>query len=155
MAIEWGLSGVASPLNFRVVDVSGVQPLNVVQKTDPLRLAFDFQVPSPFHGWMNASHSFRLRAYAESIGPGPELKLGETTITGVRHQTNYAGFFDVPAGTLPGEGDSDPATGQPVSGTYNIIVVLQMLNGNHDMGVSGIDDQGERLVMVRTPSGSS
>lgn len=153
MAIEWGLSGVASPLNFNVIDVSGLQPLNVVQKTNPVRIGFDFQVPSPFPGWVNPTHSFRVRAYAESIGPGPELKLGETTLAGVLHQTSYSGSFDVPAGTLLGEGDRDPATGQPVSGTYNIILVLQMLNGTHDMGVSGIDDQGERLLMVRNPSG--
>jgi hypothetical protein len=74
---------------------------------------------------------FLLRAYVESIGPGPEMQLGTDVIVPVVPlQENYEADILIPGGTLLGEGELYPSTpgGVPVSGLYKIVAVLQHQN---------------------------
>ena len=93
-------------------------------------------------------HSFRVRAYVESIGPGPEIQIGGTH-TELGHAAEpYSCTFSVAGGTLPGEGEL--FNGVPVSGVYKIVGVLQHLNGNGTATeISGFAEVNLRLL--RTP----
>lgn len=64
---------------------------------------------------------WEVTTYAESIGPGAEVRIGSTTtpLTGAQ---KYKAVVTVPAGTLP----NDP--GQPVAGAYKLVTVLVLRN---------------------------
>jgi hypothetical protein len=71
--------------------------------------------------------SFDLRAYVESIGPGPEMQLGPTLSVPVDPgRTNYNRTITIAGSTLLGEGEI--FNGVAVSGVYKIIAVLQHMN---------------------------
>ena len=61
---------------------------------------------------------WELAAYVESIGPGPEWKVGETKRVELDGRTSYEAVITVPAGTLP----DNPAP--PRSGVYKLVTVL-------------------------------
>lgn len=68
-----------------------------------------------------------MRAYIESIGPGPEQQLGSTINVPVDPgRTDYDRTITVAGGALLGEGELH--NGVPVSGVYKIITVLQHMN---------------------------
>jgi hypothetical protein len=91
---------------------------------------------------------FRLRAFVESIGPGQEMQIGPTLNVPVNPgQTNYNATIAVPGNTLRGEGEI--FNGQPVSGVYKIVAVLQHMNGGTATVVSGFAE--DNIRMFRTP----
>jgi hypothetical protein len=65
---------------------------------------------------------WEVAAYVESIGPGPERKIGPTQVVPVDGRTNYGTVILVPANTLPD--NPEP----PISGVYKIVAVLQLRN---------------------------
>jgi hypothetical protein len=76
---------------------------------------------------MTLGGSFDLKAYVESIGPGPEQQLGPTINVPVDPgRTDYDRTITITGGTLLGEGQD--FNGVAVSGVYKIIAVLQHLN---------------------------
>jgi hypothetical protein len=93
----------------------------------PFFVKVDFTVPAVLAQYLDGT--FRIRAFAESIGNGPERQIGSDLIVpAASGQTNYPGnLINVPGNTLPGEGASD-ADGRPVSGVYRIVTVLQYVN---------------------------
>jgi hypothetical protein len=150
MAIEWGTLG-ESTMSHRVTDTTGHQPQTVLKKDAPFDITVDWQVPSAINGMLAApANRFRLRAYAESIGPGPEQQIGADQLVDANAaDTNYRKTFTVPAGALLGEGEL--FDGVPVSGIYRIVVVLQLMNGAFETVHSGYSDV-ESTIFVRTPS---
>lgn len=149
MAIEFpaapttGNMTVAVPDNFPAAPAG---PPEILDASAPSDVNITWEIPAPYNALLGGS--FRLRAYAESIGPGQEVQLGATlTVPVVPGQTNYAATIVVPGGTLLGEGEN--FGGVPVSGVYKIVAVLQHLNGALVTVVSGFAE--ESIRMFRTP----
>ncbi|HWM59549.1 MAG TPA: hypothetical protein VNO83_17100 [Pseudonocardia sp.] len=74
---------------------------------------------------------WEVAAYAESIGPGPEVKLGAVTVP-LNGGTTYSATITVPATTLP----NPPAAGE--SGAYKVVVLLTHRNFGQVSDVSAI-----------------
>ncbi|MCX8003834.1 MAG: hypothetical protein N2688_02585 [Burkholderiaceae bacterium] len=145
MPIEWGGLNLQSSMSTRVLDNTSA-PTTVLDSSLPFNVEVSWQVPAGIAALLNSSHQFRLRAYAESIGPGPEQQIGGTVnVPAVRDQLNYGPvLINVPASTLLGEGQGVP----PVSGTYKVVTVLQLLNGG------ATEDSGfaeAAIIQMRTP----
>lgn len=150
-SIEWG--GFPAPLNesnmSAIVLDPGQAPKSVLDSSQPFDLKVEWDVPPVIRGFINAGHRFRLRAYAESIGPGPEIRLLEDQIAGVPGLATYSHTMTIPANTLLGEGQLDPS-GNPVSGVYKLVCVLQVLNSPLFLESSGFGEYS-RHVMFRAP----
>ena len=98
------------------------------------------------------SKQWRVAAYAESIGPGPEITLGTDTVpvsTGVNDPTRPFGKIwehdlTVPAGTLPEDGAGN-------SGVYKIVATVFL---NSSIGAPGYDIAGFAdgpLIRIENP----
>jgi hypothetical protein len=145
MTIEWGGLPFQSQANVQVLDPDQL-PSAVIDDNATFRVRVTWSVPDPLDDYLGGQ--FRLRAFAESMGPGPEVQLGsDNVVPVVQFQQNYQHDIIVSPGTLLGEGQVD-STGRPVSGTYRIMAVIQHLNPGPTRG-SGFTD--ERLVQIRTP----
>jgi hypothetical protein len=141
MPIEWP-GGVSSAMNVTVEDNTG-NPIRILEADAPFTVKITWTVPSGFSGLI--AGSFRLRAYAESIGPGQEQQIGLTvTEPVVLNQGPYDADIAVGANILLGEGQGAP----PVSGIYRIVAVLQHLNGAAPSDVSGFAEAGLRLFRI-------
>jgi len=148
MSIEWGGLPFTSAMSAEVVDL-GQPPADVLVASQPCRIDIRWEVPAPIAALINAGHQFRVRAYAESVGPGQERQVGGTDfVPGVPGQTVYNHSMNVAGGTLLGEGQAD-ASGQPVSGLYKVACVLQLMNGTATR-ISGFGEY-TRHVMFRAP----
>jgi hypothetical protein len=148
MSIEWGGFPFTSNMTASVVDL-GQPPADVLVANQPCRVEVQWDVPAPIAALINAGHQFRLRTYAESIGPGQEKQIGGTDfVPGVTGQTTYNHVMNVAGGTLLGEGQLD-GSGQAVSGLYSIACVLQLMNGTATQ-VSGFGEYTHH-VMFRAP----
>jgi hypothetical protein len=145
MTIEWGGLGLQSNMTNQVVD-NTLAPATVLDSGLPFSINVSWNVPAGIAALLNAAHTFRLRAYAESFGPGQEQQIGGTVnVPAVPGQLAYGPIaINVPGGTLQGEGVGAP----PVSGTYKIVTVLQLLNGGatEDSGFA----EGP-VIQMRTP----
>lgn len=126
MAIEWGGLNLSSAMTCSVLDNTSA-PATVLDASQPFTVNVNWTVPAGIAALLNAAHAFRLRAYVESFGPGQEQQIGGTVnVAAVTSQLNYGPHaIAVPANTLLGEGAGTP----PVSGTYRVVTVLQLLNG--------------------------
>jgi hypothetical protein len=141
MPIEWGGINLQSNISATVLDNTAA-PSTVLDANLPFTVAVSWSVPpalAPFLGG-----SFRVRCYAESIGPGPEQQIGALNQAVVAGQVNYAGNVPVPGNALPGEGAGAP----PVSGVYKIVTVIQHINGGATEG-SGFSEQP--VIQLRQP----
>lgn len=148
MAIQWGTTLFSSNMSHKVKDNDSA-PSDVLQAGTPFQIEVKWDVPPALASLIGAGDSFRLRTYAESIGPGQELQVGNTeTETGVLNKTSYTHTMNVNPNPLLGEGVA--FNGVPVSGIYNIVVVLQHLNGGVPTVHSGCSDE-EPMVMFKTP----
>jgi hypothetical protein len=149
MSIEWGAPLPASAMTFDILDNTGVPPREVLQSGVPFQVAVHWEVPAPVVPLINGTDSFRLRAYAESIGPGPEVQLGELVVPGATMKfTPYNATMTVTPNPLVGEGGI--FNGVPVSGVYNIVCVLQHLSAGVPTTISGTSDY-EKTVMFKLP----
>ncbi len=72
--------------------------------------------------WLLPVLTFTVDVYAESIGPGPELRIGKVTVPGTRPLT---ATVPIPAHLLPatGPGPADP------SGVYRLTTVITCTAG--------------------------
>lgn len=146
MTIEWGGLNLQSNTTGLVLDPLDA-PKTVLDSGVPFKVQVDWTVPpglAPFLGGQ-----FRLRCFAESVGPGQEVQIGGTILEPVvPGQLNYTRDIPVAAGALRGEGQLDPATGQPVSGMYRIATVIQHINGAPTQGCGFAEAE---LIQMRTP----
>jgi hypothetical protein len=149
MAIEWGVLNLSTAMTFDVLDNSGNVPTDVLRAGTPFQIRVNFQVPAGVAALVGAGDTFRLRAYAESVGPGQELPIGQLIVPGVPFQQNYAGLI-MNVNPNPLLGEEQIFNGLPVSGVYNMICVLQHLNGGVPTPNSGMSDY-QRTVMFRAP----
>ncbi|KNZ31185.1 MAG: hypothetical protein AD742_18440 [Methylibium sp. NZG] len=134
-------------MTHRVLDNNSA-PTEVLQAGSAFQIAARWEVPAALASLVGAGDSFRLRAYAESIGPGQELLIDEESVGAVVNQTVYTHTLNVNPNPLFGEGV--PFNGVPVSGIYNIVLVLQHLNGAVATVHSGCSDQ-QPMVMFKAP----
>ena len=143
MPIEWP-GNVSSALSVTVLDNTGASP-NILDVDLPCTVHITWTVPPGINQMLGGS--FRLRAYAERIGPGPEIQIGGTVVVPVTPpQSNYQGDLTLPGNALLGEGQ--PFNGVTVSGVYKIVAVLQHLNP----GVTDISGFAEATItMFRKP----
>jgi hypothetical protein len=148
MAIEWPTAPATSTMKISVPDNSPAGsptgPADVLDADDKFAVKVAWEVPAPYNALLGGS--FRVRAFAESIGPGQEMQLGQSIAAVVPGQTNYQTTINVAGNTLKGEGELDG--GVPVSGIYKIVGVLQHINGSATV-VSGFAE--ENLRMFRKP----
>jgi hypothetical protein len=147
MAIEWGVFPNESAMSMFVHD-SGAAPSNVLDSGLPFSVHVSWVVPPPINSIIGGS--FRVRVFAESIGPGQEKQIGAVVplplVPAVPGQTTYDIHVDVAAGELQGEGEL--FGGVPVSGMYKLVCVLQHMNptANECCG------HGEGpMIQLRTP----
>lgn len=69
---------------------------------------------------------WKVAAYVESIGPGPEKQIGGTRVLPLTGATEYRAVIEVPANTLP---DLDPTAPTPEpSGAYKLVTLLTLEN---------------------------
>lgn len=148
MSIQWGNTGFVSPMTHNILDNNGA-PDAVLQAGAAFQIAVRWDVPAALAGLIGAGDSFRLRAYAESIGPGQELQVGNTELEPAAvNQTTYTHAMTINPNPLLGEGQA--LGGVAVSGIYNIVVVLQHLNGGVPTVHSGCSNQ-QPMVMFTAP----
>jgi hypothetical protein len=148
MSIEWGNTLLTSYLGHKVIDNSPA-PSEVLRARQPFKIEVKWGVPAALASLISNGDTFRLRAYVESIGPGQEMQIGDTVIVqGNRDQLDYNAVIPVNPNPLLGEGDS--FNGVAVSGVYNVICVLQHLNGGVPTVHSGVSDE-QPMVMFKSP----
>jgi hypothetical protein len=148
MSIQWGTTLFTSPMDHKVLD-NDTAPTDVLQAGAPFQIEVKWDVPPALASLIGAGDSFRLRAYAESIGPGQEMQIGGTELEpGVLNKLSYTHLLNVNPNPLLGEGAA--FGGVPVSGIYTIVCVLQHLNGGVPTVHSGCSD-GQPPVMFKTP----
>jgi hypothetical protein len=146
MEIEWPVTPNTSAMTVQVLD-NTTAPASILDAGLNCTVRIEWDVPAPTNSILGGS--FRLRAYAESIGPGQEIQIGPTKVVPVVPLTaHYSEDILVAAGTLRGEGELDPVSGVLVSGVYKIIAVLQHLNPG-PTEASGFSE--DTIRMFRTP----
>lgn len=144
MSIEWAPLGFESAMSMEVRD-NTLGETSVLDSGVPFNVTVRWEIPAPVVPTLGGS--FRIRAYAESVGPGPELQIGPTATVAVNFTGNYATVITVPAGTLTGEGAA--FGGAICSGVYKLVAVLQHLNPGANE-VSGYAESNG-LIQMRTP----
>jgi hypothetical protein len=147
MSIQWGATGFISTMHHKVLD-NNTAPTEVLQAGTPFQIDVRWDVPAALAGLVGAGDTFRLRAYAESVGPGQELQLVQEIEPAVVNKLNYARVMTVNPNPLVGEGGV--FNGEIVSGVYNIILVLQHLNGGVPTVHSGCSED-QPMIMFTLP----
>jgi hypothetical protein len=144
MGIEWTPLGFESDMTMEVRD-NTLGETYVLDSGLPFNVTVRWEIPAPVVPGLGGS--FRIRVYAESVGPGPELQIGPTATVAVNFTADYATVITIPGSTLPGEGEL--FNGVPASGVYKLVAVLQHLNpgANEISGYAEFD----HLLQMRTP----
>lgn len=146
MAIEFPTGPTTGSMTVEVPDnwpTPPGGPPNILVASVPCSVNVSWEIPSPHN--MHLGGTFQLRAYIESIGPGPEMQLGPTIVVPVvSGQTAYSAAIAIPGGTLLGEGQLFGVV--PVSGVYKIIAVLQHMNPGPTW-VSGFAEDSIRMFL--------
>jgi hypothetical protein len=154
MSIEWGTFSLpaTSNMTLAVYDNDGLDP-GILKESLPFTVKVDWDVPGDIATILGGK--FRLRIMAESIGPGPETQIvsDQFVPVGASLPRTYSKVITVPPFALPGEGNGtwNEGLGPVASGVYQLIAVLQHLNGSPDTAtqVSGFADG--RRIMIRRP----
>jgi len=111
-----GLDGTVTSVD--VLDLDG-NPNHIIDDGLPFVVKAAWQVGPPATAAL-LDGTWTVKAYADSIGPGPEQGIGVATVTANGGPT-YAASITVPVGTLPAD------TG-PDSGVYALVVVITYRN---------------------------
>ncbi len=122
MTIEWSPLGFESAMSMEVRD-NTLGETSVLDSSLPFTVACRWEIPAPVLPTLGGS--FRIRVYAESIGPGQEVLLATTNVAAAGLPA-YTTVLNIPANTLQGE--DQIFNGVPVSGVYKFVAVLQHLN---------------------------
>ncbi len=105
-------------MNAVVKDNNG-NPATVLEASKAFTIETDWHLDAASASVL--AGEFEVTAYVESIGPGPERRVGAATQL-VNGGLDYATVITVPANTLP----DNPAP--PASGVYKLITVLTHRN---------------------------
>ncbi|NUR96432.1 MAG: hypothetical protein HOV67_14380 [Kribbellaceae bacterium] len=114
-----GLPGLdGSVTAVAIIDHDG-NPNRVLDDQFPFDVTVDWTVQPPATAAL-LDGKWTVKAYAESMGPGPEVPIGSRTVP-ANGGPAYAAKITVPAGTLlPDKG--------PDSGVYKLVVVITYRN---------------------------
>jgi hypothetical protein len=115
----------------KVLDNS-VGATNVLEASKPIKIEALWEIDVESARVLGGQ--WEVAAYAESIGPGPEVQLPPTQVIPLNGGTNYGTVIVVPPNTLP----DNP--GPPHSGVYKIVVVLLLRNFGNVTDVAAIDE---------------
>ena len=132
------LSG--SIVSVQVLDPGGT-PNKVIDSGDAFAVRVRWTV-APAATAAVLDGQWRVRLFAESVGPGPELQAGfvnEAADGGV----NYEATVTVPAGTLA-------AHGVPDSGAYKLVVVITYRNTLGVVTEMAAFSEGP-IILIRQP----
>lgn len=113
-----------------VQDNSGA-PTSVLEAGVPFRVETKWEIP-PLAALLLGG-VWTVTTYAESIGPGPEIRIGSDTVP-LNGGTSYSTTVTVPANTLPN--NPNP----PTSGVYKLVTVLTHRNFGRTSDVAAIVD---------------
>ena len=146
--IEFPSGPTSSSMTVEVADnwpVLPEGPPNILVASVACQCNITWEIPVPHS--MTITGSFQLRAFVESIGPGPEMQLGPTqNVRAVLGQTAYTQPIPLAANTLLGEGQD--FNGVPVSGVYKIVAVLQHLNDDgNPTWISGFAEDSIKMFL--------
>ena len=111
-----GLGGTVT--NVAVIDHDG-NPNKVIDDDQPFDVQVDWTI-TPAVTAALLDGTWTVRAYAESMGPGPEQLIGTANVA-ANGGTSYSATMSIPVGVLP----SDVA---PDSGVYKLVVVITYRN---------------------------
>ena len=78
MPFEVELGAMHGHISTAVLDPAGVNPRTIIKMTDPWRLRVDWSLHGPLVPMIDGD--WRVTAYLESMGPGPEITLGTAVI---------------------------------------------------------------------------
>jgi hypothetical protein len=124
-----------------IIDPDG-NPNRVLDDQFPFDVTVDWTVSPPATAAV-LDGEWTVNAYAESMGPGPEVLIGTSTVPATGVQA-YSATMNVPAGTLTADVPPDS------SGVYKLVIVITYRN---DLGVltelAGFSDGP--LFMLRHP----
>lgn len=123
MAIELpGLTGQGPDVTL--LDPVGGAPATVIDTDHDFQVQVDWSLGLP--GATLIGGRWLVRAYAESIGPGEEERLGAVvalsvgTFVDVGADRRYRATINVPAGSLAAESDVAPLS----SGVYKLVAIV-------------------------------
>ena len=117
-----GLAGLDGTItNVTILDKDS-NPNRVIDDEFPFVVKVDWTVSPPATARL-LDGKWQINLYAESLGPGPELKIGSGTLT-ANGSTTYTLSITVPP---PYGGLASDETPPPDSGVYQLTVVLTYL----------------------------
>lgn len=146
--ISWGVFAPESAMSMFVHDNDLTPPATVLDSGKAYLVHVSWEVPATQAAIIGGS--FRVRAFAESIGPGQEQQIGATlTVPAVPNQVVYNVHIPVP-GVGPGRllGEGELFAGVPVSGMYKFASVLQHMNPGPNECSGYCENE---VIFLRTP----
>lgn len=146
-----GVTLIDGAVRARVIDPDG-HPNQVLDPDGPFDIEVDWYIEGLVNyqlalGCAAQGARWRITAYGESIGPGPEAEIGQRLVpvpgftSQTRMRTDYSAKVTVPAGTLP---ENTPGG---ASGLYEISVVV-FLNWRGPGGEDLIGFANARPILV-------
>ncbi len=128
--------------NIKLVDPAatfpGVSTANLVMNGSlPFNIELEWELSGSLAPlWLAAlGGSWSVEAYAESIGPGPEIQIAAASVPAGPGTLSYATTLIVPANVLP---EGNPGPGGP-SGKYRVCCSCFL---NSSLGAPGYDISG-------------
>ncbi len=118
-------------------------PINVrnlvIDPTKPFQIEMNWKLSGFFvKPWLAAlGGSWSVEVFAESVGPGPDLRIGSATVPvgAIENPKSYSVQVTVPANTLP---EGNPGQPSP-SGVYKLVCTCFL---NSALGLPGYDVAG-------------
>lgn len=109
----------------------------VMDGSKPFQIELQWQLSGSLAPlWLAAlGGSWSVEAYAESIGPGPEMQIAAGSVVANPATMTYSTTLTVPANTLP---EGNPSPGGP-SGKYKVLCSCFL---NSSLGAPGYDISG-------------
>lgn len=129
-------------MTVKVLDTD-LDPNTVIDYDDPFHLDWEISLNGSLPSFLFGT--FQVEAFAESVGPGPELSLGTQTVTATGALT-YTGRVTVPAHTLDHAGQGTP----PASGIYEVAVTAFYANPDGSRTVISGYQMGT-VIKIRQP----
>jgi hypothetical protein len=104
--------------NAQLLDNNG-NPSTVLEASLPITITATWDIDKEAARLLGGA--WNIAAYADTVGPGTDLELGETTVA-VDGGTSYSATITVPPNKVA---DNPPP---PASGAYKVVVVLTHRN---------------------------
>ncbi len=133
-----GLNGAVTGVILRDYDGN---PNKVIDSQFPFDVKVEWNV-GPANTATLLDGTWTVKAYAESMGPGPEVLIGSAAVP-ANGGLIYTTTISVPSGTLPPDAP-------PASGVYKLVVVITYRNQRRVLTEIAAFSEGP-LFMLREP----